>query len=232
MTRALRRRYGLASSGTAVVEPFIDKYMAMLGIVGERPIVVVKSALGAGWLGRTKWSSRNPHTTTIEFQRSILPDPRTLERVVAHEMVHHRDMLAMTDQEIELAKIGIKPATHGDNFTQGAAIINAVMGAGFVTVESDKEYVQAPHGKELYVLIEPMSPSNPRLGWSWAARLSPEAEAIVAEKVARGARLVRTTDLKWTQGRSKIKRFGGMSLPPQGSPKEAELRALYESASA
>ena len=229
-TRALLRRYGRAASGTAAVDPLVDKYMAMLGIVGERPIVKVTSKLGAGWLGRDRWSSRNPHTTTLELQRSILPDARTLERVVAHEMIHHRDMLALTENEIELAKFGIKPESHGADFLQGAQIINAAMGPGFVTVESDKEYVQAPHGKELYVLIEPMSPGSPRLGWSWAARLSPEAQAIVAEKMARGARLVRTTDLKWTQSRAKIKQFGGMSLPPPGSEKEAELRALYESA--
>jgi len=108
----------------------VDKYMSLLGVVGERPILKVRSALGVSWLGRTKWSSHEPHTTTIELQRSIVGDARTLERVLAHEMVHHRDMISMTEGDIAVSRF-VKPESHGAAFMQGAEIINAVMGPGF-----------------------------------------------------------------------------------------------------
>jgi hypothetical protein len=205
--------------------------MALLGVVGvgERPILHVVSGLGKKWLGRDVWKSGTPKTTTLELRRSILGDPRTLERVVAHEMVHHLNFVSMTPDDIEAARLGIKPPSHGQDFLHGAALVNSVMGDGFVTVTSDQEYVQSPHDKELYVLIAPAFAG--RLGWAWAARLSPEAEAIVAEKTREGGRLVRTTDLQWASGRAKIKKFGGLNLPKAGSPKEAALRALYEGAS-
>ena len=130
--------------------------------------------VGSKWLGRSSWSSKRPHTTLLELQQSILGDDRTLERVIAHEMIHHRDALAISDNEMALMRVGIKPESHGASFHEGAARINAVMGPGFVTTVSDKEYVHAPSHKKFLVLITPLS--KDRLGWAWAARLGPEAK--------------------------------------------------------
>jgi len=69
------------------------------------------------------------------------------------------------------------------------------------------------------VLIAPTGRGVDRLGWAWAARLIAEDRA----------KIVRTTDLQWTLGKAKIRRFGGMSVPMQSSPIEAALRALYGS---
>ncbi len=207
------------------IDDLVDKYMRILAIGGARPIVEVKTRIGATWLGRDRWTSRQPHTTTMELQRSIVSEPRTLERVIAHEMVHHRDMLALTPAEIELAKIGIKPRSHGETFRQGAALINAVMGSNFVTEMSDQGYEQAPPERDLYLLIVPLGDN---LGYAWAARLSPEATAVVAEKALQGGKLVRTRDRQWTESRSKIKRYGGLSVPKSGTPRAVALRALYD----
>jgi hypothetical protein len=212
----------------AAIDDLIDKYMQMLSIDGAKPIVVVRSRIGASWLGRDSWTSRMPHTTTLELQRSIVGDPRTLERVVAHEMVHHRDSLAMTPEQLRLVKLGIKPASHGASFRQGASIINAVMGPDFVTTMSDQGYVQAPPERDLFLLIVPLSEYGGRLGYAWAARLSPEALSVVAKRALEGGKLVRTRDRRWTNSRAKIKRFGGLSVPEAGSPLAAELRALYD----
>jgi len=186
-----------------ILDDLVDKYMRVLSIDGAKPIVEVKTRIGANWLGRDRWSSRRPHTTTMELQRSIVGDPMTLERVVAHEMVHHRDMLALTPEEIELTKLGIKPPAHGPSFRQGAAIINALMGPEFVTELSDQEYVQAPPERDLYLLIVPLR-GDGRLGFAWAARLSSEAVSVVAERVLEGGKLVRTRDRRWTNSRAKI----------------------------
>jgi hypothetical protein len=212
----------------SLIDDLIDKYMRMLSIDGAKPIVVVKTRIGASWLGRDRWTSRMPHTTTMELQRSIVGDPRTLERVVAHEMVHHRDHLALTPEQIELVKLGIKPDSHGASFLQGAAVVNAVMGPDFVTKMSDQGYVQAPPERDLYLLIVPLREYGGRLGFAWAARLSPEALSVVAKRALEGGKLVRTRDRRWTNSRAKIRRFGGLSIPDVGSPLAAELRVLYD----
>jgi hypothetical protein len=70
--------------------------------------------------------------------------------------------------------------------------------------------------------------SHSRFGYAWAARISPKAKDSVDERIARGARLVQTTDDRWTRG-AKIKRFGGYSIP-KSEEDIALLRELYERA--
>jgi hypothetical protein len=206
------------------IEDYVTKYMGILEISGDRPIVKLRSNLGSEWLGRTTWSSKNLHTTLLEIQQSILGDDRTLERVIAHEMIHHRDDLAISENAMALMRVGIKPEAHGASFREGAARINAVMGPDFVTAVSDKQYAHTPSGKKFVVLITPLP--NGRLGYAWAARLGPEAKRYVDEQLVYGSRLVHTTDERWTRG-TKIKRYGGYSIP-KAVEDIARLNALYE----
>jgi len=208
------------------IDGYVTKYMRMLDIAGDRPVVKLRSNLGSKWLGRSTWSSKNPHTTILELQTSILGDDRTLERVIAHEMIHHRDALAISDNDKVLMGLGIKPEGHGASFREGAAVINAVMGPDFVTAVSDQQYVKAASNKKFVVLITPVM--KDRLGYAWAARLGPEAKRWVDEQIARGSRLVETTDERWARG-AKIKRFGGYSIP-KSDDDIARLRELYEAA--
>ena len=207
----------------ARIDDLVTKYMGLLDIAGEPPLVKLRSNLGSKWLGRSTWSSKRPHTTLLELQQSILGDDRTLERVIAHEMIHHRDALAISESTIALMNVGIKPEAHGASFREGAARINMVMGSGFVTEVSDKEYSHAPSLKKFFVLITPLP--DGRLGWTWAARLGGKAKDWADELVTRGSRLVQTTDDRWTRGR-KIVRYGGYSVPRD--PQEAALlQTLY-----
>jgi len=210
----------------ARVDDYVTKYMGLLAIDGARPIVKIRSNLGSKWLGRSTWSSRHPRTTLLELQQSILGDDRTLERVIAHEMIHHRDALAISADTLTLMGLGIKPEAHGESFREGAARINAVMGPSFVTAVSDKEYSHAPSLKKFFVLITPLP--DGRLGWNWAARLGDKARDWANELVARGSRLVQTTDDRWAKGR-KIVRYGGYSVP-RDNHEAALLRSLYETA--
>lgn len=208
----------------AAIDGYVTKYMGILAIDGARPLIKLRSNLGSTWLGRSTWSSKRPHTTLLELQQSVLGDERTLERVIAHEMIHHRDALAISANDIVLMRVGIKPESHGSSFREGASRINAIMGPEFVTAVSDKEYSQAPSLKKFVVLITPLP--DGRLGWTWAARLGSKATGWVDELVSRGSRLVHTTDDRWTRGR-KIVRYGGYSIPrdPQDA---ARLRELYD----
>lgn len=212
----------------AKIVKYVEKYLAILGVGGDLPVIKIRSHLGAGWLGRSTWSSNSPTTTLLELQKSIIEDDRTLERVIAHEVIHHRDALAMTPNELALVKIGIKPDAHGAAFREGAARINAILGEGFVTATSDKEYKQAPSQKEFLLLITPLS--HDRLGYAWAARLGPKSTEVVKYALEHGSRLTHTTDERWTRG-AKIERFGGYSAPKASDSESiALLRALYDAA--
>jgi hypothetical protein len=205
---------------------YMTKFLNMLDAPGESPRVVIRDNIGARWLGRDVWTSKDPDTTTIELQREILGHSRTLERVIAHEIIHHVDAIRMTEADRALIKIGIKPESHGASFRAGAAKINAVMGDGFVTAMSDQEYVQAAETSRAYfVLIVPIP--GGQLGYAWITRLTSGVTEWVNRKLLEGARIVQTRDPRWTSG-VKIKKYGGVSLPRKPED-QAKLRALYDS---
>lgn len=226
----------------AEIGRLVDKYMAMLRISGPPPVVRIRNNLVSRWLGLTtyRWSDAPgapPPTIGIDLQRTILGHQRTLERVVAHEMIHYRDYLKSGDaleKEKAMRRLGLHRFIdeHDARFLQGAALVNAEMGPGFVTITSDQEDVLAKNVKPFFVLIEPWS-GNPAdiarrgsFGWSWAARLSPQASRRAARAIVRGARLVSTTDERWTRGPRMGK--GRVSLP--SDPEDAaNLKALYDS---
>lgn len=102
------------------VDGYVTKYMDILQVDGARPRVKLRNNSGTEWVGRADLRAGQP-TTTIELQKSLFNSDRFLERVIAHEMVHHRNYLAKTEDE-----------KHGAAFREGAARINAIMGPGFV----------------------------------------------------------------------------------------------------
>lgn len=214
-----------------IVSSHVDRYLALLG-VHTRPVIKIRDNIGSSWLGRCRWSASSPGNTVIELQRSILGHDRTLERVIAHEIIHHRDSISMSQATRTLLGLGIRPDGHGPTFLEGAAKINAVMGEGFVTKTSDRQYEQAAPTRSFLVLIFPHpitdAPNPSRFGWNWAVRLGPRAKEYALRYIAQGARLVRSQDIRWTRG-AKIERFGGYSLPI-GPENAAALRALYETA--
>lgn len=214
---------------SAQIEGFVTKYAEMLGASGlPRPIIKLRDNLGSKWLGRCTYRLSSPDTTVIEIQKAILAHERTLERVVAHEMIHHVEALTMTPEERRMLQLGVKPQGHGSDFLAHASKINAVMGNNFVTVKSDQEYViENTKKKEFYLLIAPLFHRNhPRLGWAWSPRPSPDALEWAQKRVQEGGKLIKSTDLRWTAG-AKLKRFGGLAVP--SNDEEAKLlRELYD----
>lgn len=212
------------------IRDLVRTYLSMLGIDAvEEPDVILQSDTGSRWLGRwsMKWRKGLPGRPVIQIQRSVLSDPRTLERVVAHEVVHHVQYLQMDPAEIQLVKLGLRPVGHGPAFQQLAAILNGKVGEGFVTEKSDQEYVVMPSGKRILLLISPTRIG--RLGWQWATRLGPKAREWVDRKTAEGARLVEAYDdnFIWTSG-PRIEAWKGWAMPPDEQV-EARLKELYES---
>ena len=213
------------------IRPLVRTYLAMLGISDvEEPDIVLQHNTGSLWLGRwsVKWRAGMPGRPVIQIQRSVLSDQRTLERVVAHEVVHHVQYLQMEPAELQLVKLGFRSVGHGPAFSQLAAVLNAKIGEGFVTEKSDQEYVVAPSGKRILLLISQTRVG--RLGWQWATRLGPKAREWVERKVSEGARLVEAydNDFVWTSG-PRIVAWTGWAAPPDEQV-QARLRDLYEAA--
>lgn len=214
------------------IRSLIQTYLAMLGVdSAEEPDVILRDNVGSRWLGRwsMKWKNDLPGRPVIEIQRSVLSDPRTLERVVAHEVVHHVQYLRMDPSEFSLLRLGIRPIGHGKSFHEVAAVLNEKVGVGFVTVKSDQEYVVAPSGRRILLLISPTRIG--RLGWQWATRLGPKAQGWVDRKISEGARLVEAFDNDFilTSG-PRIEAWKGWAMPPDEET-ENLLRELYEGAS-
>jgi len=115
------------------VDGYISKYMEILDVDGKPPRSKVINSPGSGWLARAKWNLKRPEDTTLEFQKALFKNDKNddwLERSVAHEMIHYRDVRARAaDPEDRVAD----PSQHGPSFHEGADRINKVMGRDFVT---------------------------------------------------------------------------------------------------
>ena len=213
------------------IRSLVRLYLEMLGVgYVEEPDVVLQDNVGSRWLGRwsMKWKSGFPNRPVIQIQRSVLSDPRTLERVVAHEVVHHAQYLRLDPAEFQLVRIGVRPIGHGRSFHEIAALLNERMGEGFVTAKSDQEYVVMPSGRRILLLISPTRIG--RLGWQWATRIGPKAHDWVERKISEGARLVEAydNDFIWTSG-PRIEAWKGWALPSDEEV-TARLKELYDSA--
>jgi hypothetical protein len=219
----------------ATVKKFLDKFFKADNL--PLPKIKIVNDLNARWLGRTTY---NPHedenNTTIEIQKKVVGDQDTLERIVAHELIHHWEFLVFykNSLEREMSKIGLKrlrrfkPAAHGKEFYEMAEKINAVMGKDYVTEKSDESYVKELD-KEYYLLIVPakLYGGGGKFGWAWAARPSTEQKAVIQEKIAEDkAKLVKTKDERFLRG-TKIKKFGGISIP-RDEETQTKLREVYE----
>lgn len=217
-----------------MLQELVDKYADILGFDSPRPHIDIADNLGSRWLGVTELSTRDLTTTTMTLQARILDDPLTCEKVLAHEMVHHWEFMHLDERALALLKIGIRPTSHGESFHRGAAIINAVMGEGFVTVTSDQSYVLTKNTRAFYLLIVPTAGYLSRrdgaqqpYGYAWAARITSVNRQKVDRVLAEGGKLIRTTDDRWTNG-VKIERWGKISIPPAGTEQAVELTRLFE----
>lgn len=218
------------------------KYLAILQFDGPPPRWQLKNNLGPKWLGRCVWAPSMPETCTILVQKIATTDPRTLERVAAHELCHHAEFLGGV--ATFTARYGAGPpdkvmrfvstmmraqASHAEPFLAGAAKVNAVMGKDFVTVKSDESYATSETGRPFYVLVGPISPGSVRIGWAWSARLSDEAVRYVQLKVGKqGFKILRSRDTRLTNTNARIRHGGGLALANDARLQEDVARLYRE----
>lgn len=206
----------------------VRKYTRLLGVTAE-PHVVVQDNVGSRWLGRTVWAPhKDPSTTTIQLQRIILEHPRTLERVIAHEVIHHVEFVTMPPEDFRRYMLGVRRPFHGESFRKLAQVVNdAVDDPEFVTETSDQSYVLSETRRYLVLIVDV---GQGRLGYAYGVKLSPQMQKAAKYVMqTRSGRLAYSTDRRWSRG----PRIGShkFAIPIEPEDQEA-LRALYASAAA
>ena len=202
------------------------------------PRIKIANSLTATWLGRDVYKSGDTNTT-LEIQKRITDDEKTLDRILAHELIHHWEFLILNPKAdsknsyIQRANHTYqgKQTSHGRPFRDWSAKINAVMGKDYVTEKSDSTYVLTSIDKDYYVLITP-SVYKGKLGWGWAVRPSSIQWQIIKYNVEnRNAKLFKTRDDRFLRG-TKIKR-GSQSIPHSGTEEgkilDGFLQEMYKS---
>lgn len=218
----------IVAADEARVAMLVNKYLVLLGFDGPAPRVsIVPPSVNRRWRGRCVWSPKAPESTRLEVDQVVTGDARTLERIVAHETIHHTVFLTSKPILIPGRRALFPDGAHGPRFRAGAAKINAKMGPDFVTVTCGEElgHVFAPLERDLFVLVKPVGKS---FAWAWAAALSPKAECYCSKQIRfDGARLFRVRDRRFI-GRAGTKIRHGFGLP-RDPALVRELAALYHS---
>lgn len=217
------------------IKKLLDRFFKEYNL--PMPRIKIVNQITSNWLGRTSYNPRiDKNNTTLEIQKRVTADEKSLDRVIAHELIHHWDMVtryghpeagdAAWQKMQERRKLGFKEAEHGKEFHQWAEKINAVMGKDYVTEKSDMSYV-TEIDKEFYILILPTSKSSQDYSYAWMVRPSRDQQAAAQQMMMRGARLFMTKDERFTHG-VKVKKYGPTAIPRDKETQE-KLKQMYES---
>lgn len=211
------------------------KFAKILGVVS--PLVVIRDSQTSRWTGRHTIKSNKP--VLIEIQKRVLGHERTLERVVAHEMAHHADLVKqlrsyvssrsvldtiINEGNFELLSPGALQRLergHGKSWQEEADRVNRAMGdREFVTVFSDSTHVTAPTtSKEYHLMVAPLG--DGRFGIAVAVGISERVRIVLAH--LEGAKLFVTNDARWRRRGIPNIGSGRVAIPAE----QAELAKIY-----
>lgn len=220
-----------------MIESYLERYLKLFGS-RSMPKVSVHNNLNSPWLGRTVWYTQRPQSTEMQFQKSILQDPRTLERVVAHEVVHHVHFTSIDSDNIRCIRLKQckMPPGHGEEFFRLAKVVNDAVGDdSFVTEKSDETYV-VQQSKAYRLLVAELNdsedvPASMRgkyaYAWSGAMPRSPRVVRWIQTMIDRGARLTTTTNVQFAR---RGPRFGQGLAVAQTEELQQALRDAYRNA--
>jgi len=179
---------------------FLDKYFPDANL--PMPAFKVVRHTNPKWNGRCIYRLGGSNST-IELQKRILGDDKTLDRILAHELIHHADFLL--NLKNESARYARSRDGHGKFFREAAERVNAVMGKDYVTEKSDATYVAEDKLVDFYVLIEPHPGKSGQYMFAKALRPSSKQQEYIARHVAdRGAKLIKSKDRKFLEGVADI----------------------------
>ena len=215
------------------IKKFLDKFFKEYSL--PMPRIKIVNNVGSKWLGRCEYKpSVDPNNTTIQIQKRVTEDEKSLDRIIAHEIIHHWEFITrFTDpktgaQERAKLKLGLSRGGHGKDFYAWADKINSVYGKDYVTERSDESYVTTLE-KDYFLLIVPADRFGykGKLGWAWCTRPTEEMkQAIERRIIENGAKLFKSKDDYFTKG-AKIKKYGGISISSDASSQE-KLQEIFK----
>lgn len=204
---------------TAVPEKVFEyawKFARILGL-STIPRFAIRDRITSRWIGLYTGGPE----PLIQLQKRATHDEDTLARLVAHEMCHYADDMALRKRGSSAFFRGYG-GEHGDEWQAFASKINRIMGTDYVTVFGDQVLVAT---RPFTIMIDKLE--DGRFFFKMAINVTDwEAEYMV--KMARhGARFLETTDPRWAHG----KRFSSRKVSVPDSPEgQKKLRDLYRSA--
>lgn len=217
------------------VKKFLDKFFKEYNL--PVPRIKIVNNVGSKWLGRCGYNPGiDKNNSILEVQKRITGNENTLDRIIAHELIHHLDFMSKFahpehgDENWkklnQMRRLGFSDDPHGKFFKEWAAKINAVMGKDYVTEKSDETYV-VESDKDFFVLLYPLNKDLQKIGWAWTVRPSTDQQQVIKQKILEGAKLFLARDEKFTQG-AKIKKYGGFSIPTKKEFQD-QLKDMYTS---
>jgi len=215
------------------IKKLLDRFFKEYNL--PMPRIKIANNVASRWLGRCGYTpSVDKFNTTMEIQKRITNDEKTLDRILAHELIHHLNFIEKYahpehgednwKKYSQMKRIGFSDDPHGKQFKEWADKINMVMGKDYVTEKSDETYA-VEIDKDFFVLLYPIS--KEKIGWAWTVRPSDEQKNVIKQKIMEGAKLFTARDSKFTSG-AKIKKYGGFSVPTKTEFKE-QLKEMYTS---
>jgi len=158
------------------------------------PKFKVVKRMGVKWLGRTKWTSKEPDNTLIELNGYSISTEEKLDQVLAHELIHHWQFMA--EDYGNLSGSMFRMLAHGTSFDKWAAKINSAKGPNYVT-ETSNELVET-RVPEFTVLVKQVAPGE--YGWMWAKRPSAKQKGLIEKFLEKGWKVVKSTLYELTYG--------------------------------
>ncbi len=170
---------------------FAKKHLAILGVPDMAlPTFEVVTRTGARWAGQCQWKYIWP-TCNIRVQSYMAGDERSLERVVAHEVIHHVLFMQYGKHAVRI--------NHGGEFLVHMRVLNDVLGADFVTTSCGDDYTRTPSRTAITLLMH-RKPGAIKPSISWYVRQTPRVIRIVQAMLVQGweVRVANTDKVAWT----------------------------------
>ncbi len=155
---------------------FARKTLDLLGFNDlETPAFRVVTKTGAKWAGLHTYhyfrATRTGHSD-IQIQTYVADGgDRSLERIVAHEVIH---FIIFATREFHYAR----RVEHGKEFLELRAKLNAVLGEDFVQLHCDKDFERGALRKPI-LLVMWKKAANPGPVIAWFARETPKVRRIL-----------------------------------------------------
>jgi hypothetical protein len=172
------------------------------------PEIKIRNNVNSKTLGRCLWR-KGAKNTTIELQKSIVDNEKTLNRVLIHELIHHYVFLTNPEND--------GSDGHGGAWRKKADELNKTLGADYISQTSDESYEK--NGKEYYIVIVPKAGSS---RYSFISTVSPSMsqKATILELLKINGRIFKIND-EYFAGVTKLSSTGDDKA-------NARLKEIYD----